>query len=175
MSSLKISQQLRILYKLEYRKLILIRSYIGRQNLEGITLDGTTDIFKYEKALRIFFEANIWSKYGKHFCYETDGCQCFNMGSEKTHLYSCHFCWNRSYQFKDTYLNTIGTYLQRVLGDENVLIVKFLEEGMCGTNEEGILVGMRHVRFFVFKDECKRKKKNPMNAEEKATECALKC
>ncbi|CAA3002891.1 probable RNA-dependent RNA polymerase 3 isoform X2 [Olea europaea subsp. europaea] len=174
-SSPKISQQLSILCKLEYRKLFLVLSYIGRQNLEMITLDGATEILSMKDAPMTFFEANIWCKYGKNFCHESDRCQYFDWDSGKTHLYYCHVYRDGSYQFKGPYLDTVRTHLQRVLGDENVLIVKFPEDGMCGTNEEGILVGLRRFRFFVFKDECKRKKKNPMNAEEKATECALKC
>ncbi|KAL2500917.1 putative RNA-dependent RNA polymerase 5 [Forsythia ovata] len=175
-SSLKISQQLRILSKLEYRKLFLVLSYIGRQNLETcMTLDDANDILSIKDAPMTFFESNIWSKYGQHLCTESDRSQYFDWDSGKTHLYYCHVYQDGSHQFKGPYLNTIRTHLQRVLGDENVLIVKFPEDGICGTNEEGILVGLRRFRFFVFKDEFKRKKKNPMNEEKKATDCALKC
>lgn len=49
------------------------------------------------------------------------------------------------------YLNTTRTHLQRTLGDDNVLIVKFVEQGRYCTDrifEEGIIVGLRRYRFF---------------------------
>lgn len=60
-------------------------------------------------------------------------------------------------------LDTTKTHLQRALGDENILIVKFEEEAKDSTNfatsssnsnryikiaEEGILVGLRRYRLF---------------------------
>lgn len=51
---------------------------------------------------------------------------------------------------KGPYLNTLRTHLQRALGDDNVLIVKFVEDTSCANIilEEGILVGLRRYRFF---------------------------
>ena len=62
------------------------------------------------------------------------------------------------------YLGTTRTHLQRELVDDNILIVKFAVESMSITNritgstdkdsafnmiaKEGILVGLRHYRFF---------------------------
>lgn len=48
-------------------------------------------------------------------------------------------------------LNNTKTHLQRSLGDDNILVVKFLEDGssMAGKIfEEGIIVGLRRYRFF---------------------------
>lgn len=49
------------------------------------------------------------------------------------------------------YLNSMRNHLQRSLGDDNILIVKLLEDGPYVTGnitEEGILVGLRRYRFF---------------------------
>lgn len=48
------------------------------------------------------------------------------------------------------YLNSQTTHLQRSVGDDNVLIVKF-EDGAYDPHkiaEEGIFVGLRQFRFF---------------------------
>ncbi|KAE9464447.1 hypothetical protein C3L33_03610, partial [Rhododendron williamsianum] len=63
------------------------------------------------------------------------------------------------------YLGNKRTHLQRELGDDNVLIVKFPVEASDSTNkmvriaEEEILIGLRRYRFFVFKDGGKEEKK----------------
>ncbi|CAL5396959.1 unnamed protein product [Camellia sinensis] len=79
------------------------------------------------------------------------------------------------------YLNSTRTHLQRELRDQIVLIVKFVEETTSCNNwvtgssnydvafnkiaEEGILVGLRRFRFFVFKDGGKEeKKKSPTSS-----------
>ncbi|URE46874.1 RNA-dependent RNA polymerase [Musa troglodytarum] len=75
------------------------------------------------------------------------------------------------------YFQLQRTHLQRILGDDNVLLVKFSEEmsGEKGSSrsfqisdsvyhkvaEEGIFVGLRWYQFFVFKDGGKEKKKSP--------------
>ncbi|KAL6585996.1 hypothetical protein OROMI_002640 [Orobanche minor] len=98
--------------------------------------------------------------------------------SGKTHIYCCHVCEDGSYYFKGPYLNSTRNHLQRSLGDDKILAVKFLEdtEYVAGKFvEEGILVGPWRYRFFVFKDERKRAKKNQMKNEKKAFYSAVKC
>ncbi|KAL6560943.1 hypothetical protein OROHE_006120 [Orobanche hederae] len=76
------------------------------------------------------------------------------------------------------YLNSTRNHLQRSLGDDKILAVKFLEdrEYVAGKFvEEGILVGPWRYRFFVFKDERKRAKKNQMKNDKKAFYSAVKC
>lgn len=65
-------------------------------------------------------------------------------------------------------MNTTRTHLQRALGDDNVLIVRFVDDGKCNTEriiENGIIVGLRRYRFFAFKDECKDAKKKKKGLE----------
>ncbi|CAL5400221.1 unnamed protein product [Camellia sinensis] len=87
----------------------------------------------------------------------------------------------RSRESIGLYLNSTRTHLQRELRDQIVLIVKFVEETTSCNNwvtgssnydvafnkiaEEGILVGQRRFRFFVFKDGGKEeKKKSPTSS-----------
>ncbi|KAF8393434.1 hypothetical protein HHK36_021678 [Tetracentron sinense] len=101
--------------------------------------------------------------------------------SGKTYIYHCYVYPDGSYLFKGPYLDKKITHLQRVLGADNVLNVKFLEEvtdrntsalsfnssnaGYLKIAKEGILVGLRRYRFFVFKDGGKEeKKKNPASS-----------
>ncbi|RAL37179.1 hypothetical protein DM860_004101 [Cuscuta australis] len=83
--------------------------------------------------------------------------------SGRTHLYYCNIDSNEECTFKGPYLNAARTHLQQALGDDNVLIVRFL--GDAPTNprkivEKGISVGLRRYHFFVFKDEGKSRKRN---------------
>ncbi|GMP59703.1 hypothetical protein CsSME_00022876 [Camellia sinensis var. sinensis] len=133
------------------------------------------------------FEAKVWDDYGEQIkhCSDKDRPKYLDWDCGKTHLYYCHVFQDGSYTFKGPYLNSTRTHLQRELGDQNVLIVKFVEEATSCNNwvtgssnhdvafnkiaEEGILVGLRRFRFFVFKDGGKEeKKKSP-------TSSAVKC
>ncbi|KAL0315687.1 UNVERIFIED_CONTAM: putative RNA-dependent RNA polymerase 3 [Sesamum radiatum] len=156
-----ISQQLMILSKLRFRKLFLVLSYIGRQKLEAVVnLDAANEIYGMKNLPMKDFEAKIWNSYGKKFCEESDRSQYLDWDSQKTHHYYCHVCRDGSYYFKGPYLNSFRTHLQRSLGDDNILIVKFLEDDsntMGGSVvEEGILVGLRRYCFFAscFAEDC---------------------
>nr|XP_027065194.1 probable RNA-dependent RNA polymerase 4 isoform X2 [Coffea arabica] len=95
-----------------------------------------------------------------------------NWDSGKTHFYYCHVYEDGSYCFKGPYLKTIRTHLQRALGDDNVLIVRFVDDGKCNSDriiEDGIIVGLRRYRFFAFKDECKDAKKKKKGLEKNKT------
>ncbi|XP_011093632.1 probable RNA-dependent RNA polymerase 5 isoform X1 [Sesamum indicum] len=172
-----ISQQLRILSKLEYRKLFLVLSYTGRHKLENVmTVDGANDIFQKKDLPMSIFETAIWNTYGNKYCNKSDRSEYLDWDFGKTHLYYCYVHEDGSYHFKGPCLSSTRTHLQRSLGDDNILIVKFLEDDMYGVNivEEGILVGLRRFRFLVFKDERKGRKKNQIE-NEKAYSCAVKC
>ncbi|KAH6827518.1 hypothetical protein C2S53_007863 [Perilla frutescens var. hirtella] len=162
--SVTISPQLLILNKLEYRKLFLLLSYIKRNKLEAVlTMDDANEVFSMKHLSMPEFEKNIWARYGRKFCEESDRSQYLDWDSGKTHFYYCHVSSDGSYYFKGPYLNSLRTHLQRSLGDENVLIVKFSVDGEYSAEkivEQGLFVGLRRFRFFVFKDERKKVKKN---------------
>ncbi|KAK1572476.1 hypothetical protein Q3G72_033129 [Acer saccharum] len=98
--------------------------------------------------------------------------------SGKTHIYHCHVFPDGSYTFKGPFLTHTKTHLQRELGDDNVLMVKFAEEVTDQRSSdyakyskiarEGILVGLRRYHFFVFKDGGKEeKRKDPTSSSVK--------
>ncbi|KAG5559291.1 hypothetical protein RHGRI_008991 [Rhododendron griersonianum] len=181
---------------LEFRKAFLILSYTGRRKLEELmTIDHimmqleelmTVDHIMMLKDLPWRdFETKVWDAVGKNFINKEDRIQYLDWDSRKTHLYHCHVHQDGSYAFKvGPYLGNTRTHLQRELGDDNVLIVKFVEEASECTNKmvgssyydavfnmmakQGILIGLRRYRFFVFKDGGKEgKKKNQTSSSVK--------
>ncbi|XP_050217992.1 probable RNA-dependent RNA polymerase 5 [Mercurialis annua] len=172
--NVQISPQLQALGELEFRKAFLILSYIGQTRLEDVLSEGEIRGMKYLSMVR--FEAEIYRTVG-HKCgvHERDRRKYLDWDSGRTHTYHCHVYPDGSYRFKGPYLATISNFLQRALGDENVLLVKLAEESTYGrssaTNHseyyakyswlvrEGIPVGLRRYRFFVFKDGGKEEKK----------------
>ncbi|XP_070033193.1 probable RNA-dependent RNA polymerase 5 isoform X4 [Nicotiana tomentosiformis] len=163
-----ISEQLLALSNLEFRKLFLILHYIGRRKLEDvIMLHDVGDILDMTCQPMAHFESCIWTKYG-HLCENVKRVQYLDWDSGRSHFYHCHVYSDGSYAFKGPYLKAERTHLQQSLGDENILVVRFMEEAPRCPQEivkNGILVGLRRYRFFVYKDD--GKKKNSMDKEEK--------
>ncbi|KAL3532522.1 hypothetical protein ACH5RR_006043 [Cinchona calisaya] len=177
----EISYQLGVLSRgLEFRKFFLLCSYIGRNKLEDvITPEVADNIVKMKDFPMSVYESHIWDTYGQQICDPSDRRESIDWESGKTHLYHCHVYQDGSYSFKGPYLNTTRTHLQRTVGDDNVLIVKFVEEGRYCTNgifKDGILVGLRRYRFFVFK-ESKVAKRTKKGAEKNKTSvsASVKC
>ncbi|KAL8498318.1 hypothetical protein ACS0TY_021586 [Phlomoides rotata] len=172
-SPTSISPQLLVLNKLEYRKLFLVLSYIGREKFEAVvSLDDANEIYDKKDLCMKDFETAIWNKYGRSFC-KSDRSQYLDWDSGKTHLYYSHICQDGTCYFKGPYLNSPITHLQRSLHDDNILIVKF-ENGAYDPRkflEEGIFVGLRQYRFFVFKDERKKAKKNQTEDKKDTIKC----
>ncbi|XP_071723572.1 probable RNA-dependent RNA polymerase 5 [Rutidosis leptorrhynchoides] len=185
--NLKISQQSLILSKLEFRKLFMVHSYIGCNKLEdAISVEDAVKI-NYMKNKPMFdFEEWMWSNFGRSHCQLCDRAMYLDWDCGKTHLYTCHVSSDGGCQFKGPYLDTKKTHLQRAIGDENVLIVRFAE-GSDPYNiftsrhyekiaESGILVGLSCYRLFVFKDGSKeRHNKNGIEYDKKATNGSKKC
>ncbi|KAJ7973799.1 RNA-dependent RNA polymerase [Quillaja saponaria] len=150
--------------ELEFRKAFLILSYIGEKNPEEAI---SADKIRSLKELPMHeFEPRVWEAVGQHDI-KNERLLSSEWDSEKTHLYYCHVGSDGSTRFKGPYLETTRTLLQKALGDDNVLIVKFAGNvnGRSLTTssqdynahyrklgEKGILVGLRRYRFFVFKD-----------------------
>ncbi|XP_074344092.1 putative RNA-dependent RNA polymerase 5 [Apium graveolens] len=131
------------------------------------------------------FESEIWTMYSR-FSFagteSTDRRKYLDWECGKTYHYHCHVWRDGSFSFKGPYLKTTKTLLHRTLGDENILIVKFEEQARGGSPiisadhnafygnvaKEGILIGQRCFRFFVFKDgERKGKKNSPITSDVK--------
>ncbi|XP_030952375.1 probable RNA-dependent RNA polymerase 5 isoform X2 [Quercus lobata] len=169
--------------ELEFRKAFLILSYIGENQLEHV--DISADEIRSLKHLgMVDFEERVWKALGQKYTinYE-DRRRTLDWDMKKTHIYHCHVSLDGKYKFKGPYLHKTKTHLQRVLGDENVLVVKFAEEVADRRQldiswdsysmynkiaSEGIVVGFYRYRFFVFKDGGKEeKKKDPTSSSVK--------
>ncbi|KAH6812821.1 hypothetical protein C2S51_021839, partial [Perilla frutescens var. frutescens] len=74
--SMTISPQLSILNKLEYRRLFLLLSYIKGNNWEAVlTVDDANEVLSMKHLSMLEFENNIWDRYGREYCKESDRSQ----------------------------------------------------------------------------------------------------
>nr|XP_011459238.1 PREDICTED: probable RNA-dependent RNA polymerase 5 isoform X4 [Fragaria vesca subsp. vesca] len=164
--------------ELEYRRQFLILSYAGGMKLRDLIV---AEAIRHWKDLpMVMFESTVWEHLGRKCISTEDRRLYFDWDSGSTHVYHCYVNVDGSYRFKGPYLYKIRrTLLQKELGDDNVLMVKFAKEevqrgqsGACHNYptymkvaREGILVGLRRYRFFVFKDGGnEEKKKNPTSS-----------
>ncbi|XP_074273775.1 putative RNA-dependent RNA polymerase 5 isoform X2 [Silene latifolia] len=167
------------LTELEFRKAFLILNYKGRKQLEDvITAEKIRSLSRLDMNS---FEFHIWNDFGRGICKENERRKYLDWESGRYLTYHCHVYGDASYSFKGPFLNKTTTLLQKEIGDENVLIVKFLEDqtesiesgsrsvmscpAFNKISQEGIFVGRKHFQFFVFKDGGKaEKKKNPASS-----------
>ncbi|KAJ3693856.1 hypothetical protein LUZ60_009336 [Juncus effusus] len=175
------SPEMLALGDLEFRKAFLILSYLGRAKLED-TID--VHFIRSLKDVQMdSFEFAIWRKYGRIYIKESDRRQNIDWDANKTYCYHCHVDPEGYATFKGPFLEPTKTHLQRVLGDENILQVKFEETSEDKKShhdflnycfvyqkvaEQGITLGLRKYRFLVYKDGGKEeKKKNPTSSSVK--------
>lgn len=169
------SEHLVALGELEFRKAFLILSYLGGKNLEEVV--SADQIRGYKDLPMRTFESKIWEAFGcrRDYIKEEDRVKYLDWDSGKTHIYHCHVDPDGSHRFKGPYFSKLRNVLQRTLGDDNILMVKFgevkddrdsgsssLDDYFSKYNKvlgEGIHVGLRCYRFFVFKDGGKEEKK----------------
>ncbi|KAH9800965.1 putative RNA-dependent RNA polymerase 3 [Citrus sinensis] len=112
--------------ELEFRKAFLILSYIGENSLEEVI---TADEIRGMRDLQMArFESEVWEKLGRKNISQEDRRMSLKWDSGKTHMYHCHISTKGNCTFKGPYLNQTRTHLQRELGDDNILLVKFDEE-----------------------------------------------
>ncbi|CAE5990913.1 unnamed protein product [Arabidopsis arenosa] len=150
--------------ELEFKKAFLLLTYLGGKSL-GEVISGD-EIRQWKDLPMVAYESAVWFKLGQNeqrIQLESD--------SGKTHYYQCHVAPDGSYRFKGYLLENTGTHLHKVLGDDNVLTVKFdqlpKESTYCDDPyskykeiaKNGIMVGLRRYQFFVFKDGGKADKK----------------
>ncbi|POO00833.1 RNA-dependent RNA polymerase-type [Trema orientale] len=154
-------EELEALGELEFRKQFLILNYIGSNELHKVT---RADEIRKLKDLPIGqFEKEVWILFGLKYANKEDRRVYHDWDLDRTYLYDCYVSSDGSYRFKGPFLSNTKTHLQKVLGDDNVLRVKFAEEvnGNSGTGSrdhnyagyrkiarEGILVGLRRYCFF---------------------------
>lgn len=180
--SLEDSGVLTALGELEFRKSFLMLSYVGGESIEKVV---TAEYVRSLKDLPMRdFESKIWEAFGKHCCIDyRDRRSSLDWDSGSTLRYECHVSTSGSLRFKGPFWQSTRTHLQKSLGDDNVLVVKFMDLNERKENnivqdahelygrfrKEGIHVGLRLYRFFVFKDGGKEAKK------EDSTASSVKC
>ncbi|XP_039690970.1 probable RNA-dependent RNA polymerase 5 isoform X2 [Medicago truncatula] len=168
--------------ELEFRKSFLMLSYAGGESIEKVV---TAEYVRSLKDLPMRdFESKIWEAFGKHWCIDyRDRRSSLEWDFGSTLRYECHVSPNGSLRFKGPFWQSTRTHLQKSLGDDNVLVVKFMDLNESKENtivqdahelygrfgKEGIHVGLRLYRFFVSKDGGKEAKK------EDSTASSVKC
>ncbi|KAF8118300.1 hypothetical protein N665_0005s0067 [Sinapis alba] len=175
-SSLHIPPQLLALSELEFRKAFLLLSYIPGKHLGQVEITAD-EIRQWKDLSMVAYEAAVWDRLGRRSCPSTDRRVSLQWDNGNTRYYQCHVSPDGSYKFKGPLMENTGTHLHNVLGDENVLTVKFAdvpgEATYCndiystykGIAKNGIMIGLRRYQFFVFKDGGKEEKKKDFSGK----------
>ncbi|CAH8355022.1 unnamed protein product [Eruca vesicaria subsp. sativa] len=168
--SLHVPPEILALGELEFKKAFLLLSYIpGKSLAQVITAD---EIRQWKDLHMVAFEEVVWDRFGRLYCSQTDRRLSLEWDSGKTHYYQCHVALDGSYTLKGPLLEPTGTHLHKVLGDDNVLTVKFADVPKNSSTysndpysaykriaKNGIMIGLRCYQFFVFKVGGKEEKK----------------
>ncbi|KAI4350803.1 hypothetical protein L6164_005218 [Bauhinia variegata] len=165
--------------ELEFRKAFLLLNYAGGVALENAI---TADQIRNLKELPMeMFEIKAWETVGQRCLADVKERRLSHeWDSGKPYVYHRHVSTDGNLRVKGPYLQNSRTHLQKSLGDDNVLLVKFAEEGsekggrtssqkaisLYGKfGREGIRIGLRLYRFFDGGKE--EKKKNPTTSSVK--------
>lgn len=169
------SPQMLALGELEFVRVFLIYVYLAGKNIEEVLED--VNYIRNLKSLPMdCFEAEIWNKFGKKYAPASDRRKNLDWDPNKTRLYHC-IVEKRGNSvatiFKGPYVENTRTYLQKVVGDDNVLIVRFADIPDLINNtdkfsvycqyyshvaNDGIFLGLRRYRFLIHKDGGKEEK-----------------
>ncbi|CAN8257589.1 unnamed protein product [Cochlearia groenlandica] len=169
--------QLLALSELEFKKAFLLLSYIPGKSLDQVDIT-PNDIRHWKDLPMAVYEAAVWDGFGRHHCSHTERRVSLGWDSGKTHYYQCHVAFDGGCTFKGPLLEPTGTHLHKVLGDENVLTVKFADVPKNTSTysngrylrykeiaKNGIMIGLRRYQFFVFKDGGKEEKKKDFSTK----------
>ncbi|RCV25115.1 hypothetical protein SETIT_5G140400v2 [Setaria italica] len=165
------SPQMIALGELEFVRVFLIYVYLADKKIEDV------NYIRYLKSLPMdCFESEIWNRFEHESLPASDRRKNVDWDPSKTRLYYC-IVEKRNDSivtiFKGPYIDNTRTHLQKIVGDDNVLIVKFADiPGLtnsagnfgiycmyyCQVAEDRILLGLHLYRFFIYKDGGKEEK-----------------
>ncbi|CAM0880235.1 unnamed protein product [Alopecurus aequalis] len=183
----KASTQMEALDGMEFRKIFMIYAYLSGRRIED---ELSVDYIRSLQCLpMVHFESRIWDTFGRKYINVTDRAKNLDSDPGTARVYHCNVeirggCAVKV--FKGPYVDTRRTHLAKVVGDDNVLIVKFMAESSNKMTdflpyhkvaEDGIVLGLRRYRFFVYKDggkEEKIKEDRRNGGDEKCTS-AVRC
>ncbi|KAM0921098.1 hypothetical protein ACQ4PT_007013 [Festuca glaucescens] len=183
----KASPQMEALDGMEFRKIFMIFAYLSGNRIEDeLSVDYIRSLMRLPL---VDFESQIWNAFGHKYIDVSDRAK--NLGSEPgtAKVYHCTVEIRGDSAvniFKGPYTETRRTHLAKVVGDDNILVVKFMgksSETMTDfapyhkVAEDGIVLGLRRYQFFVYKDggkEEKIKEERKNGGNEKCTS-AVRC
>jgi len=170
------SPQMLALGELEFVRIFLIYVYLGGKKIEDMVVLHE-DYIRFLNSLPMDrFESEIWNKFGHKFVAESDRRKDLDWDPSNTRVYHCNIEQRDGSVitiFKGPYIEKTTTRLHKVVGDDNVLVVKFSDiSGHTNASdylatccdvyhhifEEGIALGLRRYRFFIYKDGGKAEK-----------------
>jgi len=110
----------------------------------------------------VHFESGIWNTIGRKYIKNSDRAKNLDSDPGTARVYHCNVEIKGDCAvtvFKGPYVETKRTHLAKVVGDDNVLVVKFVGESSKDDfvphfkiAEDGIFLGLRRYRYFVYKD-----------------------
>ncbi|KAK1602773.1 hypothetical protein QYE76_037741 [Lolium multiflorum] len=170
------SPQMLALGELEFVRIFLIYVYLAGKKIEDVSVLHE-DYIRFLNSLPMDrFESEIWNKFGHEFIAESDRRKNLDWDPNKTRVYHCNIEQRGNSTitiFKGPYIENATTRLHKVVGEDNVLAVKFSDVSvhanatdnfgnLCQVYhhlfEDGIMLGLRCYRFFIFKDSGKADK-----------------
>lgn len=168
----------------EFVRIFLIYVYHGDQKIEQV-LEDVSYIRHLNSLPMDYFESEIWNKFGMKYIPASDRRKNLDWDPNKTRLYYC-IIEKRGDKiatiFKGPYMENTRTHLQKIVGDDNVLIVKFADIPGLENNtdnlgiycqyysqvaNDGIVLGLRRYHFFIHKDGGKTEKLKEEKKKEK--------
>ncbi|XP_044975321.1 probable RNA-dependent RNA polymerase 3 isoform X1 [Hordeum vulgare subsp. vulgare] len=184
-----VSCQMLALGELEFVRIFLIYVYLGGKKVEDVGVLHEDYIRSLNSLPMDRFELDIWNKFGHEFLAECDRRQNLDWDPSKTRVYHCNIEQRGDSivtVFKGPYIENTRTSLQKVVGDDNVLVVNFSDisgHTNAGDNfetschfyhhvfEDGIILGLRRYRFLIHKDGGREKRIKAEKKKERNKKC----